>query len=281
MEDSHTHEARPYYASPAWVLISPKTDRFTGLSPNTTYHWWVEKRCKGNLGGIKIVMTESIDFTTPSEPLGFCGCEKGDATIRDVFNGEYTEFYCGTITAKGVISKSTSNLPIGSQGSGSGNSGGSIGWDSGSPPVGNTIFRGATVELNPGFETHISGTGSFIAVAFDPNTCQESAGAPPAQQGQKSAPQMSTENSSVVAPKKYTVYPNPNRGSFSIDFKEKESVIKSVTVYDMFGVRILHKRYNRTLDVEQYSLRLVKSGLYKIAVRTASGVEYESLLVEF
>ena len=233
-----------------WVSLPVSTNSIITdiIKPYKKYQIKVKSICgKVSSNYSPLISFTSGSFKSPTE--GPCDCKVGNKEVTE--NNAATHFYCDKVTGKVVVTQSSGMLK----------------------------FKSKVVELNPGFETKITGTGSFIAVAFDPNTCQESAGAP--QQGQKSATQMSTENSSVVVPKKYIVYPNPNRGSFSIDFKEKDVIIRSITVYDMFGVRILHRRYNRRLDVEQYSLRLAKSGLYKIAIRTASGVEYETLLVEF
>ena len=231
------------------------------LKPYTDYSYRIYQKCKEMLWPWNFYITDVppgvMHFRTLPPDTGACGCWQGNRTVFYTQERGLTHFYCGEVTSKEDLYEENST----------------------------TTFKGTLVQLNPGFETHISGTGSFVAVAFDPNTCQESAAAF-AQKGQKSvskmaAPDNSLSNTKVVAPKKYKVYPNPNRGSFSIDFRKKNEVIKSITVYDMFGIRILHKRYNRRLDTEQYSLRLAKSGLYKIAIRSARGIAYETLLVEF
>ena len=228
------------------------------LEPGTGYDVIVKPQCyEGSWGEVSDIFYVE---TLPDKDK--CGGKLGSYAVPAINNSSNMYYYNGTVLSNQPVSQSSATL---------------------------TFKSGTAVELNPGFVATVSGSGGFVALAYNPATCQEStvangASATAGSDVQKFA-NIESDNaldaSKLRVAKKYKVYPNPNRGSFSIDFKEKDMVIKSITVYDMFGVRILHRRYNRRLDVEQYALRLAKSGLYKIAIRAASGVEYESLLVEF
>ncbi len=80
---------------------------------------------------------------------------------------------------------------------------------------------------------------------------------------------------------KYIVYPNPNKGNFNVKFEDKDAVVKSITIHDMFGLRVFHRKYNDQLENERFSLPQLKSGLYKISIQAGGEVTFKTLLVEY
>ena len=80
---------------------------------------------------------------------------------------------------------------------------------------------------------------------------------------------------------KYIVYPNPNKGNFNVKFEDKDAVVKSIIIHDMFGLKVFQREYNNQLDEERFSLPRLKSGLYKISIQAGSEVTFKTLLVEY
>ncbi len=72
--------------------------------------------------------------------------------------------------------------------------------------------------------------------------------------------------------KEYIIYPNPNQGAFNIKLTEKAASIASVTIRNMFGKKILYKEHKTSTKKDQYSLPNLKSGLYKVLIKTDRGI---------
>ncbi len=86
---------------------------------------------------------------------------------------------------------------------------------------------------------------------------------------------------SIKASEKYIVYPNPNKGNFNVKFEDKDAIVKSITIHDMFGLKVFHRDYNNQLENERFSLPRLKSGLYKISIQAGGEVTFKTLLVEY
>jgi len=244
------------------VYVAPlPSKKLEGLKPATKYEFQIAARCSPYSISEEWMPISAGRFTTlPDKDQ--CGGKLGDFTAPSINNTNGNYFYNGTIESSKPIALQSATV---------------------------TFKSGNVVELNPGFEVNVSQSGMFEASAYNRANCQASTATANSGRGIAQSAN-ATESVSIAYPisatslkalPRYGVYPNPNNGSFSIDFKGTDEVIKSITVYDMFGIRIFNKVYNRKLNVERYSLPLAKSGLYKIAIRSASGVAYETLLVEF
>ncbi len=79
----------------------------------------------------------------------------------------------------------------------------------------------------------------------------------------------------------YIIYPNPNRGTFNVRLMENNAVIKSVSIHNTFGNKVLYKEYKTHITTDIYSLPHLKSGLYKVIIKTNHGIVYKTLLIEY
>jgi hypothetical protein len=78
----------------------------------------------------------------------------------------------------------------------------------------------------------------------------------------------------------FSIYPNPNKGSFTIEFKELANSF-SVEVYDVTGKTIYENNYDQSANLSQMiNLDNVNSGIYFINVKSDKGLVTKKLVIE-
>ena len=78
----------------------------------------------------------------------------------------------------------------------------------------------------------------------------------------------------------FSIYPNPNKGSFTIEFKELANSF-SVEVYDVTGKTIYENNYDQSANPSQMiNLDNVNRGIYFINVKSDKGLVTKKLVIE-
>jgi hypothetical protein len=78
----------------------------------------------------------------------------------------------------------------------------------------------------------------------------------------------------------FSIYPNPNKGSFTIEFKELANSF-SVEVYDVTGKTIFENNYDQSANPSQMiNLDNVNRGIYFINVKCDKGLVTKKLVIE-
>jgi hypothetical protein len=78
----------------------------------------------------------------------------------------------------------------------------------------------------------------------------------------------------------FSLYPNPNKGSFTIEFKELANSF-SVEVYDVTGKTIYENNYDQSANPSQMiNLDNVNRGIYFINVKSDKGLVTKKLVIE-
>ena len=78
----------------------------------------------------------------------------------------------------------------------------------------------------------------------------------------------------------FSIYPNPNKGSFTIEFKELANSF-SVEVYDVTGKTIYENSYDQSANPSQMiNLDNVNRGIYFINVKSDKGLVTKKLVIE-
>ena len=78
----------------------------------------------------------------------------------------------------------------------------------------------------------------------------------------------------------FSIYPNPNKGSFTIEFKELANSF-SVEVYDVTGKTIFENNYDQSANPSQMiNLDNVNRGIYFINVKSDKGLVTKKLVIE-
>jgi hypothetical protein len=78
----------------------------------------------------------------------------------------------------------------------------------------------------------------------------------------------------------FSIYPNPNKGSFTIEFKELANSF-SVEVFDITGKTIYENNYDQSANPSQMiNLDNVNSGIYFINVKSDKGLVTKKLVIE-
>jgi hypothetical protein len=78
----------------------------------------------------------------------------------------------------------------------------------------------------------------------------------------------------------FSIYPNPNKGSFTIEFKELANSF-SVEVFDITGKTIYENNYDQSANLSQMiNLDNVNSGIYFINVKSDKGLVTKKLVIE-
>ena len=76
------------------------------------------------------------------------------------------------------------------------------------------------------------------------------------------------------------MYPNPNKGTFSVKFNATEDKI-NIKVWDIRGRAIFNKTYNQLGDFNKtINLNAIASGLYIIEVSNGLKTTTKKLLIE-
>jgi FlaG/FlaF family flagellin (archaellin) len=78
----------------------------------------------------------------------------------------------------------------------------------------------------------------------------------------------------------FSLYPNPNKGSFTIDFKELTSSF-SVEVFDVTGKTIFENNYGQAANLSQViNLGQPTSGVYFVNIKSDKGIVTKKLIIE-
>ena len=78
----------------------------------------------------------------------------------------------------------------------------------------------------------------------------------------------------------FSIYPNPNKGSFTIEFKELANSF-SVEVYDVTGKTIFENNYDQSANPSQMiNLDNVNRGIYFINVKSDKGLVTKKLVIQ-
>ncbi|WP_396157760.1 zinc-dependent metalloprotease [Flavobacterium sp.] len=79
---------------------------------------------------------------------------------------------------------------------------------------------------------------------------------------------------------KFTLYPNPNKGSFTIEFKELANSF-SVEVYDVTGKTIYENNYDQTANLAQViNLDNPTNGVYFVNIKSDDGIVTKKLIIQ-
>ncbi|MFA7444319.1 MAG: reprolysin-like metallopeptidase [Flavobacteriaceae bacterium] len=79
----------------------------------------------------------------------------------------------------------------------------------------------------------------------------------------------------------FTVYPNPNNGTFTVAFDSQTSNDITISVYDIRGRQILSQQYQNTGTFNQnISLNNVEAGIYMVNVEDGNTKEIRKIVVE-
>jgi hypothetical protein len=79
----------------------------------------------------------------------------------------------------------------------------------------------------------------------------------------------------------FFLYPNPNNGTFNIQFASTSSSEIKVNVHDMRGREIFNRAYqNNGLFNESLQLNSVQAGIYLVTVQDGSRKEVKKIIVE-
>ena len=92
--------------------------------------------------------------------------------------------------------------------------------------------------------------------------------------------QTTLSNNDIDKKGSFTLYPNPNKGDFTILFADYLSSF-SVNVVDQSGRIVFDKKYDTQLDLEQnISLENIASGIYFVKVSSDQGTMVKKIVVE-
>ncbi len=79
----------------------------------------------------------------------------------------------------------------------------------------------------------------------------------------------------------FTLYPNPNKGSFTIQFDSKTNSDIAISVYDLRGRTIMSNKYSNTgLFSQNINLDRVQSGVYMVTVQDGDTKVVKRIIVE-
>lgn len=79
----------------------------------------------------------------------------------------------------------------------------------------------------------------------------------------------------------FAVYPNPNKGNFTIKFNSASSNSVNVSIHDLSGRRIFENKYtNSGLFSENIQLDKVQAGIYLVSVQDGDRKEVKRIVVE-
>lgn len=218
----------------------------TGLQYNAKYQYAVIEKIKLKSG---VVCTNGIietfhfsnvgTFTTK----GQCESNGGDIVATAYSNIAETLFYSGTISSVSPVTQSSKKL----------------------------LFKSAVIDLLPGFNTTISGTGDFTARAFDVTNCQTALRTAPVDTMTiKEAKQIIR---TVFADRKelrenagpVIVFPNPTNGLVHIQLSNDAEIIRQIIITDMSGRVVMTRSGNyRSLDIHQLA-----AGVYVYKVESS------------
>ncbi len=79
----------------------------------------------------------------------------------------------------------------------------------------------------------------------------------------------------------FALYPNPNKGSFTVQFDSKTNSDITIAVYDLRGRIIMNNKYNNTgLFTQSINLDSIQSGIYMVTVQDGDTKVVKKIIVE-
>lgn len=234
------------------AINDPKVPTFSfptinGLKSGTKYDWFVFLHCEmaapAAVNSKNVQSSVSSFITKPLPPgngggggngnnYGACGCTLGSMTFNAALNNTgATSFYCDKITG---ASKVTDYQTV--------------------------IFKAPVVDLQPGFDTNITGNGTFLAQVFDPNSCNSAR-----MESDPSALVIEGPVAETTAERKeaIVVYPNPTDGILHVQLSDPLETILSIRITDMAG-----KGIDLLSDLGDVDMSGVDSGIYLYTIST-------------
>ena len=91
---------------------------------------------------------------------------------------------------------------------------------------------------------------------------------------------LSDQQQKKIVENQFSIYPNPNKGSFTIEFKELANSF-SVEVYDVTGKTIYENNYEQSSNLIQVvDLDNPTSGIYFINIKSDKGIVTKKLIIQ-
>lgn len=78
----------------------------------------------------------------------------------------------------------------------------------------------------------------------------------------------------------FSVYPNPNKGVFNINFKEAITTQSSIKVYDMSGRIVFQKQYQSLMQEQTIDLGAVQQGVYLVEINNNDLKQTQKIIVK-
>ena len=79
----------------------------------------------------------------------------------------------------------------------------------------------------------------------------------------------------------FAIYPNPNKGDFTVQFNSSSNNEIKIEVYDMRGRRIFDNNYENTgLFRQNIQLNNLQSGVYLVNVQDGKKKEVKRIIIE-
>lgn len=174
----------------------------------------------------------------PPPPPGPCGSISGNHTAAAISNTTGLTYYSGTITSASAVTMSTTHHQ----------------------------FLATAVQFNPGFTTAISGSGQFLANAFNPTTCvtTRTAGNEGYAEEQPGQTVIVPLNPNPEKNNGIQLYPNPSTGIVYISLAGKDEQIVQVTISDITGSPVFRQNGHKT----KLDLSGLVNGVYYFSIIT-------------
>ena len=174
----------------------------------------------------------------PPPPPGPCGSISGNHTAAAISNTTGLTYYSGTITSASAVTMSTTHHQ----------------------------FLATAVQFNPGFTTAISGSGQFLANAFNPTTCvtTRTAGSEGYAEEQPGQTVIVPLNPNPEKNNGIQLYPNPSTGIVYISLAGKDEQIVQVTISDITGSPVFRQNGHKT----KLDLSGLVNGVYYFSIIT-------------
>ncbi len=77
----------------------------------------------------------------------------------------------------------------------------------------------------------------------------------------------------------FSVYPNPNEGTFSINF-DSNSIDNMVLVYDITGRKVFENNFENTSSTISIKIENVTSGIYSVVVKNNEGISSKKIIIK-
>jgi hypothetical protein len=79
-----------------------------------------------------------------------------------------------------------------------------------------------------------------------------------------------------------TIYPNPNKGSFTVEFNSNSNNMINITVHDLTGRKVFENKYTPSAALFSQNIQLAnaQSGIYLLTVKDGERTEVKRVVVE-